>query len=71
MPAADLLVFDFDGVIVDGMQEYWWSAWHACRRLEAAPEGSLLIRFLTPSDSCGRGSITVGRWFCWPRSCRC
>ena len=34
-----LLVFDFDGVIVDGMAEYWWSAWHACRRLEAAPEG--------------------------------
>ena len=35
-----LLVFDFDGVIVDGMAEYWWSAWHACLRLEAAPEGS-------------------------------
>ena len=34
-----LLVFDFDGVVVDGMAEYWWSAWHACRRLEAAPEG--------------------------------
>ena len=34
-----LLVFDFDGVIVDGMAEYWWSAWHACRGLEAAPEG--------------------------------
>ena len=34
-----LLVFDFDGVIVDGMAEYWWSAWHACLRLEAAPEG--------------------------------
>ena len=35
-----LLVFDFDGVIVDGMAEYWLSAWHACLRLEAAPEGS-------------------------------
>ena len=34
-----LLVFDFDGVIVDGMAEYWWSAWHASLRLEAAPEG--------------------------------
>ncbi len=34
-----LLVFDFDGVIVDGMVEYWWSAWHACRGLEAAPQG--------------------------------
>ena len=33
-----LLVFDFDGVIVDGMAEYWWSAWQACRRLDAAPE---------------------------------
>ena len=38
-PDRPLLVFDFDGVIVDGMAEYWWSAWHACRRLEAAPEG--------------------------------
>ena len=28
-----LLVFDFDGVIVDGMNEYWWSARHACLRL--------------------------------------
>ncbi len=39
MKHRPLLVFDFDGVIVDGMAEYWWSAWQACRRLEAAPEG--------------------------------
>ena len=39
MNLRPLLVFDFDGVIVDGMAEYWWSAWHACRRLDAAPEG--------------------------------
>ena len=32
-----LLVFDFDGVIVDGMQEYWWSASRACRLLPGAP----------------------------------
>ena len=28
-----LLVFDFDGVIVDGMEEYWWSARHAAEAL--------------------------------------
>ncbi|MFM2157674.1 MAG: hypothetical protein RLZZ124_148 [Cyanobacteriota bacterium] len=26
MPLSPLLVFDFDGVLVDGMAEYWWSA---------------------------------------------
>tara|TARA_B100001059_G_scaffold233830_1_gene274814 strand:+ start:797 stop:1561 length:765 start_codon:yes stop_codon:yes gene_type:complete len=31
--SPSLLVFDFDGVIVDGMNEYWWSARHACLRL--------------------------------------
>ena len=39
MTDQPLLVFDFDGVIVDGMAEYWWSAWHACRCLNAAPTG--------------------------------
>jgi len=41
----NLLVFDFDGVIVNGMNEYWWSARRACLRLhpgadlpESAPE---------------------------------
>ena len=33
MLSPSLLVFDFDGVIVDGMNEYWWSARHACLRL--------------------------------------
>ncbi|MFM9071980.1 MAG: hypothetical protein ACKOOC_00990, partial [Cyanobium sp.] len=32
-----LLVFDFDGVIVDGMEEYWWSARRAA--LELARQG--------------------------------
>ena len=35
-----LLVFDFDGVIVDGMQEYWWSASRACRLLPGGPTES-------------------------------
>ncbi|MCT0198503.1 HAD family hydrolase [Synechococcus sp. CS-1325] len=26
MPSGPLLVFDFDGVLVDGMAEYWWSS---------------------------------------------
>ena len=33
MPNRPLLVFDFDGVIVDGMEEYWWSARTACLSL--------------------------------------
>ena len=28
-----LLVFDFDGVLVDGMAEYWWSARRAAQQL--------------------------------------
>lgn len=31
-----LLVFDFDGVLVDGMAEYWWSARQAALRLDPA-----------------------------------
>ncbi|MBM5817336.1 MAG: HAD family hydrolase [Cyanobacteria bacterium K_Offshore_surface_m2_239] len=34
MPLSPLLVFDFDGVLVDGMPEYWWSARRAALRLE-------------------------------------
>jgi hypothetical protein len=30
---APLLVFDFDGVLVDGMAEYWWSARRAAQGL--------------------------------------
>ncbi len=33
MPLPPLLVFDFDGVLVDGMPEYWWSARRAALRL--------------------------------------
>ena len=39
MSGRSLLIFDFDGVIVDGMAEYWWSAWHAAQLLDAAPPG--------------------------------
>ncbi|MFQ6538920.1 MULTISPECIES: HAD family hydrolase [Aphanothece] len=31
--ASPLLVFDFDGVLVDGMAEYWWAARSAALRL--------------------------------------
>ena len=48
---APLLVFDFDGVLVDGMREYWWSARQAVLELapavqlpEQAPEGFALLR---------------------------
>ena len=36
MRSPSLLVFDFDGVIVDGMNEYWWSARRACLQLNPA-----------------------------------
>lgn len=46
-----LLVFDFDGVLVDGMPEYWWSARRAAQALdpllelpEQAPPGFSLLR---------------------------
>lgn len=33
MAGSPLLVFDFDGVLVDGMAEYWWAASRAAERL--------------------------------------
>jgi len=50
-PSAPLLVFDFDGVLVDGMREYWWSARRAAQSLapglslpEEAPAGFAQLR---------------------------
>ena len=50
-----LVVFDFDGVLVDGMEEYWWAARAAAQRLsprhpllqslpEAIPDGFRRLR---------------------------
>jgi phosphoglycolate phosphatase-like HAD superfamily hydrolase len=51
MADAPLLVFDFDGVLVDGMAEYWWSARRAalalqpgCELPEQAPPGFSQLR---------------------------
>ena len=51
MADAPLLVFDFDGVLVDGMAEYWWSARRAALALwpdrqlpEQAPAGFSQLR---------------------------
>ncbi|MFN9695553.1 MAG: HAD family hydrolase [Synechococcaceae cyanobacterium] len=51
MAATPLLVFDFDGVLVDGMAEYWWSARQAALNLlpelslpEPAPVGFARLR---------------------------
>ena len=33
MASGPLLVFDFDGVLIDGMAEYWWSARRAAQTL--------------------------------------
>ena len=50
-PPVPLLVFDFDGVLVDGMVEYWWSARRAVLSLrpgldlpEQAPAGFARLR---------------------------
>ncbi|MCP9776024.1 HAD family hydrolase [Cyanobium sp. WAJ14-Wanaka] len=49
--SVPLLVFDFDGVLVDGMAEYWWSARRAAMALvpdlslpEQAPAGFAKLR---------------------------
>ena len=56
LTSTPLLVFDFDGVLVDGMREYWWSARRAALRLaqpsrapqlelpETAPAGFVQLR---------------------------
>ncbi|MCP9887916.1 HAD family hydrolase [Cyanobium sp. ATX 6A2] len=51
MPDTPLLVCDFDGVLVDGMPEYWWSARRAVLQLqpglalpEQAPPGFARLR---------------------------
>jgi phosphoglycolate phosphatase-like HAD superfamily hydrolase len=36
LAAGPLIVFDFDGVLVDGMPEYWWSARRAALALDAS-----------------------------------
>ena len=36
-----LIVFDFDGVLVDGMEEYWWSARTAAQRIASRTAGVL------------------------------
>ena len=43
MNSSPLLVFDFDGVIVDGMEEYWWSARQAAGSLWPALKLSLPV----------------------------
>jgi phosphoglycolate phosphatase-like HAD superfamily hydrolase len=40
VPERPLLVFDFDGVLVDGMAEYWWSARRAALALVAEGGGA-------------------------------
>ncbi len=51
MSLPPLLVFDFDGVLVDGMAEYWWAARRAAQHLaphlqlpEQAPAGFVALR---------------------------
>ena len=46
--SGPLLVFDFDGVLVDGMPEYWWSARRAALALAAADGLPLALPELAP-----------------------
>ena len=55
MNEPPLVVFDFDGVIVGGMAEYWWSAATACRQL--LPEDGV-----PPSDEVPDRFRTLRPW---------
>ena len=46
---APLLVFDFDGVLVDGMEEYWWSSRRAALDLLGAPPQQPLPEAVPPA----------------------
>lgn len=46
---APLLVFDFDGVLVDGMEEYWWSSRRAALELLGAPPQQPLPEAVPPA----------------------
>ncbi len=43
MNAAPLLVCDFDGVLIDGMPEYWWSARRAAQALDPTLEPPVTV----------------------------
>jgi len=46
---APLLVFDFDGVLVDGMEEYWWSSRRAALELLGVPPQQPLPEAVPPA----------------------
>ncbi len=48
MTSKPLLIFDFDGVIVDGMSEYWWSSRKACIELLANRSESKFLPKVLP-----------------------
>ncbi len=50
MVSSPLLICDFDGVIVDGMQEYWFSSRKACFKLIGKRENSQLLTEQIPED---------------------
>ena len=76
MQERSLLVFDFDGVIVDGMAEYWWSARHAAQSLDAASGADPQNPRQQRSPSAFRqlpealGASRLGNGSCRLRSCR-
>jgi len=60
-----IFLFDFDGVIVDGMQEYWHSSLLACERYLNSPTSLLIKNFIKEyqilSKKLGLGLNMVGK----------
>ena len=50
MTSKSLVVFDFDGVIVDGIYEYWWSSRKACLKLLEKASTTLELPELVPEE---------------------
>ncbi len=48
MTSKPLLIFDFDGVIIDGIAEYWSSSRKACLKLIGEKENSILLPIQIP-----------------------
>tara|TARA_Y100001968_G_scaffold303552_1_gene317799 strand:+ start:390 stop:1166 length:777 start_codon:yes stop_codon:yes gene_type:complete len=48
MTASSTIVFDFDGVLIDGMHEYWWSSRKACLNLLNKTNESVLLPHEVP-----------------------
>ena len=76
--SGPLIVFDFDGVLMDGMPEYWWSARAAALQLapelalpEQAPAGFARLRPLIHKgwEMVLMAAEYAGHWKVFPSPC--